>query len=78
MSLRHTAAVQAAAILLALAVTASALTYRLDDPPPFASALLIEAQTGAVLFEYRADEPRSPASTQKLLLQLVKRLLKVY
>lgn len=71
MSPRHTAALQAAAVLLALAVSSSALTYRLDDPPPFASALLLEAQTGTVLFEYRADESRSPASTQKLLLQLV-------
>jgi D-alanyl-D-alanine carboxypeptidase (penicillin-binding protein 5/6) len=39
--------------------------------PPYAAAILVEAETGAVLFEYRARQPRSPASTQKILLQLV-------
>ena len=49
----------------------SAAAYDVGGNPPFASALLLEASTGSVLFEYRADAPRSPASTQKLLLQLV-------
>lgn len=64
-------AVHAVAVLLAAATASGALTYRLDDPPPFASALLVEAETGAVLFQYSADKPHSPASTHKLLLQLV-------
>ena len=58
-------------VLLLVSTASRALDFRLADPPPFASALLIETQTGAVLFEHHADEPRSPASTQKLLLQLV-------
>ena len=41
------------------------------DDPPFATAVLIEAETGTVLFDHNARAPRSPASTQKLLLQLV-------
>ena len=56
---------------LLLATAAGAIEYDLGDDPPFASALLIEASTGAVLLEHEADTPRSPASTQKLLLQLV-------
>ncbi len=36
-----------------------------------AAAILVEAQTGKVLFSYNADLQRPPASTQKLLLELV-------
>ncbi len=39
--------------------------------PPYAAAVLVEAETGAVLFEYNLHLQRSPASTQKLLLELV-------
>ena len=39
--------------------------------PSFAAAVLVETETGTVLFEYNGDVPRSPASTQKLLLKLV-------
>ena len=39
--------------------------------PPFAAAILVEAETGKVLYEHNARAPRSPASTLKLLLQLL-------
>ncbi len=42
-----------------------------DGSPPFAAAILVEASTGKVLFEHHARAPRSPASTLKLLLQLL-------
>ena len=42
-----------------------------DGGPPFAAAILVEAETGKVLFEHNARAPRSPASTLKLLLQLL-------
>ncbi|MBI2505198.1 MAG: D-alanyl-D-alanine carboxypeptidase [Candidatus Latescibacteria bacterium] len=41
------------------------------DSSTCAAAILVEAQTGKVLFAYNADQPRQPASTQKLLLELV-------
>lgn len=41
------------------------------DNSTCAAAILVEAQTGKVLFSYNADLPRQPASTQKLLLELV-------
>lgn len=40
-------------------------------PLPCASAILIEAETGAVLYEQNADEKRGPASLVKMMLQLV-------
>jgi D-alanyl-D-alanine carboxypeptidase (penicillin-binding protein 5/6) len=55
----------------AIATTANAAQYDPGDDPPYKAALLIEAETGAILFEYHAYTRRSPASTQKLLLQLV-------
>ena len=45
--------------------------YEIDEKPTFASAILIEAQTGKVLFSYKPNLQRSPASTQKMLLSLV-------
>lgn len=38
---------------------------------PVASALLLEAETGMVLYEQNADEVRSPASLVKMMVQLV-------
>jgi D-alanyl-D-alanine carboxypeptidase (penicillin-binding protein 5/6) len=55
----------------AIITTAVAAQYDPGEDPPYAAALLIEAETGAVLFEHNTDVRRSPASTQKLLLQLV-------
>ena len=55
----------------AAALPAPAQTFDPGADPAFATAVLVEAGTGAVLFGYHADAPRSPASTQKLLLQLV-------
>ena len=39
--------------------------------PPYAAAILLEAESGTVLFAHRPDLRRSPASTQKMMLQLV-------
>lgn len=41
------------------------------ESPPYMSAILMEAETGSVIFEYNSYLPRSPASTIKLLLMLV-------
>ena len=45
--------------------------YVVDANPPFASAVLVEAETGKVLFSYKPNVQRSPASTQKMLLSKV-------
>ena len=45
--------------------------YVVDANPPFASAVLVEAETGTVLFSYKPNLQRSPASTQKMLLSKV-------
>ena len=42
-----------------------------EGGPPFAAAILVEAESGKVLFEHHGSAPRSPASTLKLLLQLL-------
>ncbi len=39
--------------------------------PSYAAALLLEAESGTVLFAHHPDRRRSPASTQKLVLELV-------
>ncbi len=50
---------------------AEAAAYNPGGQPPYAAAILIEASTGSVLYAYRPTLPRSPASTQKILLELV-------
>jgi len=57
-----------------LCLDLSALQATSFDPgaePPYAAALLMEASSGAILFSYNPRLQRSPASTQKLLLELV-------
>ena len=53
----------------------SSVLYAADfDPgedPPYAAAILVEAESGTVLFAHNPDLQRSPASTQKLMLELV-------
>jgi D-alanyl-D-alanine carboxypeptidase (penicillin-binding protein 5/6) len=49
---------------------ATAAPFDRDDMD-FAAAILVEAETGTVLFEHNPHALRSPASTQKLLLLLV-------
>ena len=57
--------------LLLTVLPAAATPFDPGEDPPYSGAVLVEAQTGTVLFAHRPDAPRSPASTQKLLLQLV-------
>lgn len=45
-----------------------AVEFNPGTPPPFASAILMEAETGKILYAYKPHLQRSPASTQKLLL----------
>ena len=42
-----------------------------DGGAPFAAAILVEAETGKVLYEHNPRARRSPASTLKLLLQML-------
>ena len=58
-------------VLCSATAPAMAQSLTIDDDAPFAAAVLIEADTGTILLEHNAHTPHSPASTQKLLLQLV-------
>lgn len=49
----------------------AAAPFNPDTKPPYASAVLLEAESGTLLFEHNSHLQRSPASTQKLLLELV-------
>lgn len=64
-------ALSAALFSLYLCAPARAADFDPGEDPPYAAAVLVEAETGTVLFAYNAHEQRSPASTQKLLLELV-------
>ena len=52
-------------------VPLQAAVFDLGPNPPYAAALLLEAESGTVLFAHHPDVRRSPASTQKLVLELV-------
>jgi D-alanyl-D-alanine carboxypeptidase (penicillin-binding protein 5/6) len=59
---------------VAVLLLSSALHAADFDPgedPPYAAAILVEAESGTVLFAHNPDLQRSPASTQKLMLVLV-------
>ncbi len=58
-------------LLFSIHIPLRAATYDPGTNPPYAAALLLEADTGAILFAHNAQAQRSPASTLKLLLQLV-------
>ncbi|MEE3232733.1 MAG: D-alanyl-D-alanine carboxypeptidase family protein [Candidatus Latescibacterota bacterium] len=58
-------------LLYVVIFPSKSFSYEIDAHPPFASALLVEAETGTVLFSYKPNLQRSPASTQKMLLSLV-------
>ena len=59
-------------LILSISTTlASAVEFDPGQNLPYAAAILVEAQSGAVLFQHNARQQRSPASTQKILLELV-------
>ena len=58
-------------VLSILTTPASAADFDLGQNPPYAAAILVEAESGTVLFQHNAYQQRSPASTQKMLLELV-------
>jgi D-alanyl-D-alanine carboxypeptidase (penicillin-binding protein 5/6) len=57
--------------VLLLCTTLQATTFNPGEKPPYAAAILVEAESGTVLFAHQPDLTRSPASTQKLMLELV-------
>lgn len=52
-------------------VPLQAADFNPGPKPPYAAAILLEAESGTVLFAHHPDLQRSPASTQKLVLELV-------
>ena len=61
-------------LCVALCLSYVPLQAAVFDPgpnPPYAAAILNEAESGAVLFAHNPDLQRSPASTLKLMLELV-------
>jgi len=52
-------------------VPLQAADFNPGSKPPYAAAILLEAESGTVLFAHHPDRQRSPASTQKLVLKLV-------
>ena len=58
-------------VVLFLATALQAASFNLGEDPPYAAAILVEAESGTVLFAHHPDLQRSPASTLKLMLELV-------
>jgi serine-type D-Ala-D-Ala carboxypeptidase (penicillin-binding protein 5/6) len=59
-------------ILLCLTLSIlHATPFEPGTDPPYAAAVLVEAESGTVLFSHNPHLQRSPASTQKILLELV-------
>ena len=58
-------------VVLFIATTLQAASFNLGEDPPYAAAILVEAESGTVLFAHHPDLQRSPASTLKLMLELV-------
>ena len=54
-----------------LPITLHAVSFDPGEKPPYAASLLMEAESGTILFAHNPHLQRSPASTQKLLLELV-------
>ena len=48
-----------------------AATFNSGENPPYAAAILVEAASNTILFAHHPDLQRSPASTQKLMLELI-------
>lgn len=62
----------ALAVLLLILQTTAGLAWRIEVAPIRAvSTILIEPNTGQVLYEQNADAPRAPASIAKTMLELV-------
>jgi D-alanyl-D-alanine carboxypeptidase (penicillin-binding protein 5/6) len=57
--------------VLALCAAVDASIFEVGEDPSYAAAILVEAESGTILFAYNEHVQRSPASTQKLLLELV-------
>ena len=57
--------------VLLFSTCARAATFDPGNDPPYAAAILVEAGSNTVLFAHNPDLQRSPASTQKLILELV-------
>jgi D-alanyl-D-alanine carboxypeptidase (penicillin-binding protein 5/6) len=61
-------------ILVSLATAGGRATRRQGNasaPPPIESAILMEAATGAILFEKDMHKQRAPASMVKMMLTLI-------
>ncbi len=57
--------------VLLFSSTLHGAAFNPGEDPPYAAAILVEAESGTVLFAHNPDVQRSPASTQKLMLELV-------
>lgn len=69
----RTALVFFLAVFVFVSSTHAAKPQAKRDPnqPPYDSALLIEAETGQVLYEHEADKPHIPASLVKMMVMLL-------